>query len=64
MTLTLIWQAELFHASHMHFELALIAEEVLAVACSAVALVCAAAGRLRPMVLIWRRCPFLARLSN
>ena len=62
--LTLVWQTELLHARHVHFELALVREQVLTIAGSAVALVSATGGRLRPMMLIrcWR--PFLARLSN
>ena len=48
----------------MHFELALIGEEVLAVAGGTIALIGATGGRLRSVVLIWGGRPFLARLSN
>ena len=62
--LTLVWQTKLFHTGHVHFELALIREEVLAVAGSAIALIGAAGCRLWSMVFIWGGRPFLARLSN
>ena len=54
----------MLHAGHMHFELALVGKEVLTVAGGPVALICAAGGRLGPVMLVrcWR--PFLARLSN
>lgn len=62
--LTLVRQTELFHTSHVHLKLALIAEEVLTVAGSAIALVGATGCRLGSMVLVWCGRPFLARLSN
>ena len=40
--LTLIGKSKLFHSSHMHLELALIGEEVLAVTCRSIALIGAA----------------------
>ena len=42
--LTLVRQAELLHAGHMHFTLALVGKEVLTVAGGPVALICAAGG--------------------
>jgi len=60
----LVGQAELLHPRHVHLELALVAEEVLAVARGPIALIGATACRLRSMVLVGGGRPFLARLSN
>ena len=62
-TLTLIGKIKLLHACHVHLELTLVAEQVLAVA-GRVRVGSATRGRLGSVVLIRRRCPFLARLSN
>ena len=62
--LTFVWQVYMFHPRHMHLEVALIGEEVLAVADCAVRLIGARAGRLGPVVLVRRWRPFLARLEQ
>lgn len=48
----------------MHLEVALVAEQVLAVVRCPVGLVGARAGGLGPVVLVGCRCPFLACLYN
>jgi len=60
--LTLIRQTKLLHTCHVHLELALITEEILPVAGSAIALVGATWGRLGSMVLVRCGRPFLACL--
>lgn len=62
--LTFVWQVYMFHPRHVHLEVALIGEEVLAVADCAVRLIGARAGRLGPVVLVRRWRPFLARLEQ
>ena len=65
--LTLVGQAKLLHACHVHLEGALVGEQIASIArvlIEPVAVGCAAGGGCWSVVLIGCRCPFLACLSD
>jgi hypothetical protein len=56
-----VGEVDVVHTRHVHLEVALVGEEVLAVTHRTVRLVRPRRRRLRPVVLVRRRRPFLAR---